>query len=158
MKLLIPLFCTVATATAAYGAQSITGIVKDEAGDPVAGATISTTGEGLSVTDLDGKFEVKGVNPADTITVEAVGYEPATAVVKPDVDEYNVTLSSTSSELDEVIVVGYATQRKVNLTGAVAAVRASDLEDRPVTNVTNALAGLAPGLTVSNSGGKYPWL
>lgn len=156
MKLLIPLFCTVATATAAYGAQSITGIVKDEAGDPVAGATISTTGEGLSVTDLDGKFEVKGVNPADTITVEAVGYEPATAVVKPDVDEYNVTLSSTSSELDEVIVVGYATQRKVNLTGAVAAVRASDLEDRPVTNVTNALAGLAPGLTVSNSGGNTP--
>lgn len=156
MKLLIPLFCTVATATAAYGAQSITGIVKDEAGDPVAGATISTTGEGLSVTDLDGKFEVKGVNPADTITVEAVGYEPATAVVKPDVDEYNVTLSSTSSELDEVVVVGYATQRKVNLTGAVAAVRASDLEDRPVTNVTNALAGLAPGLTVSNSGGNTP--
>lgn len=156
MKLLIPLFCTVATATAAYGAQSITGIVKDEAGDPVAGATISTTGEGLSVTDLDGKFEVKGVNPADTITVEAVGYEPATAVVKPDVDEYNVTLSSTSSELDEVVVVGYATQRKVNLTGAVAAVRASDLEDRPVTNVTNALAGLAAGLTVSNSGGNTP--
>lgn len=156
MKLLIPLFCTVATATAAYGAQSITGIVKDEAGDPVAGATISTTGEGLSVTDLDGKFEVKGVNPTDTITVEAVGYEPATAVVKPDVDEYNVTLSSTSSELDEVVVVGYATQRKVNLTGAVAAVRASDLEDRPVTNVTNALAGLAPGLTVSNSGGNTP--
>ena len=156
MKLLIPLFCTVATATAAYGAQSITGIVKDEAGDPVAGATRSTTGEGLSVTDLDGKFEVKGVNPADTITVEAVGYEPATAVVKPDVDEYNVTLSSTSSELDEVVVVGYATQRKVNLTGAVAAVRASDLEDRPVTNVTNALAGLAPGLTVSNSGGNTP--
>ena len=156
MKLLIPLFCTVATATAAYGAQSITGIVKDEAGDPVAGATISTTGEGLSVTDLDGKFEVKGVNPADTITVEAVGYEPATAVVKPDVDEYNVTLSSTSSELDEVVVVGYATQRKVNLTGAVAAVMGLDLEDRPVTNVTNALAGLAPGLTVSNSGGNTP--
>ncbi len=64
--------------------------------------------------------------------------------------------AAADRSLDEVVVVGYAAQRKVDLTGAVSSVGAAELADRPVTNVTNALAGLAPGLTVTNSGGNTP--
>ena len=63
---------------------------------------------------------------------------------------------SNHSVLDEVVVVGYATQKKVDLTGAVSSVSVDALEDRPITNATNALAGLAAGLTVTNSGGNTP--
>jgi TonB-linked SusC/RagA family outer membrane protein len=60
------------------------------------------------------------------------------------------------SGLDEVVVVGYATQKKIDLTGAVSSISSASLADRPITNATNALAGLAPGLTVTNSGGNTP--
>ena len=64
--------------------------------------------------------------------------------------------SEQRTDLDEVVVVGYGTQRKTDLTGSVSSLDSSSLADRPITNVTNALAGLAPGLTVTNSGGNTP--
>lgn len=76
--------------------------------------------------------------------------------VTPDKSEYSITMRVNHSVLDEVVVVGYATQKKVDLTGAVSSVSVDALEDRPITNATNALAGLAAGLTVTNSGGNTP--
>ena len=69
---------------------------------------------------------------------------------------YSITLRPRASQLEEVVVVGYGAQRRVDLTGSVATIGADALADRPVTNATNALAGLAPGLTVTNSGGNTP--
>ena len=65
-------------------------------------------------------------------------------------------LIEDSQNLDEVVVVGYGTQKKVNMTGAVASVKVDALGDRPITNATDALAGLAAGLSVTNSGGNTP--
>ena len=70
--------------------------------------------------------------------------------------EYAVSMPPVQSQLDEVVVIGYGTQRKVNLTGSVASISKTSLADRPLTNATNALAGLASGLTVTNSGGNTP--
>lgn len=74
----------------------------------------------------------------------------------PDAKTTGLVMQPDDSMLDEVVVVGYATQKKVNLTGAVSSVSARALADRPVTNATDALAGLAAGLTVVNSGGNTP--
>lgn len=71
-------------------------------------------------------------------------------------DTVGALLPGISSDLDEVVVVGYATQRKVDLTGSVSSIGSSAFKDRPLTNATNALAGLAPGLVVSNTGGNTP--
>ena len=85
-----------------------------------------------------------------------VGYVPQEIEVSSDKTNYSIVLNNDYSELDEVVVVGYATQKKVNLTGAVSSIGAGTLENRPITNATNALAGLAAGLTVTNSGGNTP--
>lgn len=67
-------------------------------------------------------------------------------------------MSEDNELLDEVVVVGYGTQKKVNMTGAVSSVKVGALDNRPVTNATNALAGLAAGLSVTNTGGSVPGL
>ena len=67
-----------------------------------------------------------------------------------------LTLYEDRTKLDEVVIVGYGSQKKANLSGAVSSVNIDALAERPVTNAENALAGLASGLTVTNSGGEYP--
>lgn len=110
-----------------------------------------------AVTDADGVFRISNI-PGNygTIQITYVGYIPQTVKVSPDKSNYSIVLESDYSELDEVVVVGYATQKKVDLTGAVSSINSGALQDRPLTNVTNALAGLAAGLTVTNSGGNTP--
>ncbi len=139
-------------------ARVITGTVTDTAGEPVTGAVISVDGkpEVSAMADIDGAFSIK-IDSRDTkLNISAVGYYPASVNVSKRKDTVDAVLKSSMSQLDEVIVVGYSTQKKVDLTGAVSSVNTGALEDRPVTNVTNALAGLAAGLTVTNSGGNTP--
>lgn len=139
-------------------ARVITGTVTDTAGEPVTGAVISVDGkpEVSAMADIDGAFSIK-IDSRDTkLNISAVGYYPASVNVNKRKDTVDAVLKSSMSQLDEVIVVGYSTQKKVDLTGAVSSVNTGALEDRPVTNVTNALAGLAAGLTVTNSGGNTP--
>ena len=145
-------------ATSPVSARLITGTVTDSAGEPVTGAVISVDGKpGVSaMADIDGAFSIK-IDSRDTkLNISAVGYYPTSVNVSKSKDTVDAVLKSSMSQLDEVIVVGYATQKKVDLTGAVSSVSTGALEDRPVTNVTNALAGLAAGLTVTNSGGNTP--
>ena len=132
--------------------RSIGGIVYDNSREPVIGASVSLAGNksNATVTDADGQYEIHNVADGDTLTVAFVGYSPAKVPILPGKDRYNITLVPVQSQLDEVVVVGYSTQRKVNMTGAVSSIGPSTLADRPLTNVTNALAGVAPGLTVTN--------
>lgn len=144
--------------TPPVSARLITGTVTDTAGEPVTGAVISVNGkpEVSAMADIDGAFSIK-IDSRDTkLNISAVGYYPASVNVNKRKDTVDAVLKSSMSQLDEVIVVGYSTQKKVDLTGAVSSVNTGALEDRPVTNVTNALAGLAAGLTVTNSGGNTP--
>lgn len=139
--------------------RAVTGKVTDKSGEAVIGASVKLKGDAevFTVTDVDGKFSLPNI-PASggTLQVSYVGFTPKEIPLSPGKDDYSIVLDNDRSMLDEVVVVGYATQKKVNLTGSVASIGATSFEDRPVTNVTGALAGLAAGLTVTNSGGNTP--
>ena len=138
---------------------AIDGSVSDKFGEPIIGASVrcKENPEIYAVTDADGKFRISNIpDSCVTIHITCVGFLPHTLKVTSQKSAYPIVLDANSSELDEVVVVGYATQKKVNLTGAVSSISPGALENRPVTNVTNALAGLAAGLTVTNSGGNTP--
>ncbi len=137
---------------------NISGTVSDENGEPLTGATVSLRKDKTMVTatDIDGRFVLNDVPYGSMLNISYIGYSQSSVKVKKGKYDYNITLQPAESRLDEVIVVGYATQRKADMTGAVTSISSSKLADRPVTNATNALAGLAPGLTVTNSGGNTP--
>lgn len=159
-RLIIILCLLVAGWNCAYAQAEVAGVVVDGSGDPLAGASVGIEGDVSKsvMTDADGHFSIAGApTGADTtIRVACVGYRPLSVRVDAGRKDYRLVMQPDDSMLDEVVVVGYATQKKVNLTGAVSSVSARALADRPVTNATDALAGLAAGLTVVNSGGNTP--
>lgn len=133
------------------------GTVVDNNGDPVVGASVFVVSNGQkkgSVTDLDGNFEIAGVASGSSLTISYVGYK--TQQVTWSGKDLKVTLQENSEMLENVVVVGYGTQKKVNLTGAVSVVNSKQLESRPVTSVAQALQGEVPGLnfSVGNAGGS----
>lgn len=146
------------TITATQQTVVIAGTVVDEAGEPVIGANISIgkNPEIIAVSDTNGFFSLKKIHGEETIKVAFLGYEPETVRLTKGKQTYRIVMKTDASQLDEVVVVGYATQKKADLTGAVSSISSRALSDRPLTNATNALAGLASGLTVTNSGGNTP--
>lgn len=149
---------SVAPPVRTIGNHTIRGNVSEENGSPAIGAVISVNNFPMlaTTTDVDGRFILRNVPEGSTIKVSYIGCKPQEETITPGKDNYPFTLHSDPALLDEVVVVGYGRQKKVNLTGSVASVNVGALEARPVTNVTNALAGLASGLTVTNSGGNTP--
>ena len=133
------------------------GTVVDNNGDPVVGASVFAVSNGHkkgSVTDLDGNFEIDGIASGSSLTISYVGYK--TQQVTWNGKDLKVTLQESSEMLDNVVIVGYGTQKKVNLTGAVSVVSSKTLDSRPVTSVAQALQGEVPGLnfSVGNAGGS----
>lgn len=131
------------------------GIVKDATGETIIGASVVVKGTtNGTITGLDGDFELSNVEKGATIQISFVGY--TTQEVVWNGQPLNVTLKDDTQTLEEVVVVGYGVQKKVNLTGAVSMVDSEVLESRPVANVSQALQGQIPGLnlSVSNSGGS----
>ena len=133
------------------------GTVVDSNGEPVVGASVFAVSNGHkkgSVTDLDGNFEIDGIASGSSLTISYVGYK--TQQVTWSGKDLKVTLQESSEMLDNVVVVGYGTQKKVNLTGAVSVVSSKTLDSRPVTSVAQALQGEVPGLnfSVGNGGGS----
>ncbi|MDO5523675.1 MAG: carboxypeptidase-like regulatory domain-containing protein, partial [Bacteroidia bacterium] len=133
--------------------KTITGTVVDAAGIPIIGANIVEVGTtNGTVTDMDGKFSLSVDNNA-TIRISYIGY------LEQDIDtagrtSFDVTLQEDMQTLDEVVVVGYGTQRKANLTGAVSNVQIGQMDRRTVAQTSSALQGLVPGLTVTQRSGK----
>lgn len=138
--------------------MSISGIVTDKKlNEPIIGASVvikGTTNGGI--TDLDGNFQLNNVAAGSTLVVSYIGYQTLEIPVQKGKTSYQVALSEDTQTLDEVVVVGFGTQKKVNLTGAVASVDNKKLESRPITSVGQALQGVVPGLNVSipDAGGK----
>ena len=128
--------------------QTIAGIVYDEEGNPVIGASviIKETTQG-AITDLDGKFSLEGFIPS-TLEVSYVGYEKATVHAK-DGQMKTIRLVPSSLMIDEVVVVGYGSQRRSNLTGAVSTISSKDLNNRPVVSAANALQGADPAVNLT---------
>lgn len=132
-------------------AVTITGTVLDENNDPVIGASVTPKGQTQGVvTDAFGHFTIK-VKPGTTLTISTVGYKTVTMAAKQDMSVY---LEPTTELLDQLVVVGYGTQKKANLTGAVATVDVAKVMDsRSTTDVSKALQGAVPGLTITNNDG-----
>lgn len=128
-----------------------TGTVFDSFGDPVLGATVREKGNpsNACATDLDGNYTLK-VRPGAELEISFVGCE--TAVFKAG-EGVETTLKEDSHVLDDVVVVGFGTQKKVNLTGAVGVATSKDIAARPVKNATEALQGLIPGLQLTRNAG-----
>ena len=105
-----------------------------------------------AVTDENGKFSIEVPDEKAFLIISFVGYD-AQEIQVGNRSEINVKLMSNST-LEEVVVVGYSTQKKVNMTGAVSSVDGQALENRPVSNAANALQGLSPGLMITRQGGQ----
>ncbi len=130
----------------------VSGTVKDTQGFPIIGASVLEKGTtNGSITDLDGNFTLS-VKPGATLVISYIGYKGIEMKAVPG-QKMNVLLHEDTEMLDEVVVVGFGTQKKVNLTGAVGIATAKELESRPVTSAPQALQGLVPGLKISTSSG-----
>ncbi len=124
--------------------QTVTGTVLDELGEPVIGATVTVDGtKNATVTDLDGNYKIQAPKGAK-VTITYIGYMPMT--VAPG---GTVTLQEDKQTLEEVVVVGYGTQKKAHLTGSVASVEVDDIQDLANGGLASSLGGLVNGLSVS---------
>lgn len=133
--------------------QRISGTVKDAAGDPIIGASVVAKGvTANAVTDIDGRYSLQ-VAPGTVLEISYVGFKSQTVTVRNGVGTYDVTLVEDNQSLSEVVVVGYGTQKKANLSGSVAQIDGATLENRPISNVSSGLQGLMPGITVTASDG-----
>lgn len=151
---------TISTATAS-GANSFAttqqagickGLVKDATGESVIGASVVVKGTtNGTITDFDGNFSLDGIKKGDVIVISYVGYQ--TQEIKWNGSPLNVILKEDSKTLSEVVVVGYGTQKKANLSGSVATVDSKELENRPIQNVSSGLQGLMPGVAITGTNG-----
>lgn len=133
----------------------LAGIVTDETGEPLVGAGIIVKGTGKGfISDLDGKFVLEGVQYPATLVVSYIGYSDQEVSVSGKERSVNVIFTNSMNVLNEVVVVGYGTQKRVNLTGAVSVVDGKDLNARPVTNAATALQGADPSLVVTMGNGS----
>ena len=135
-------------------AQNVTvkGQVKDDAGEPVILVNVIQLGTtNGTVTDIDGNYTIS-VPSNSTLQFSFMGYETQTVAVSGRTT-INVTLAEDAALLDEVVVIGYGTQKKSDLSGAVASVRANDLKDRSTTDAASAIQGKVSGIQVLNYSG-----
>ncbi|MDR1601159.1 MAG: TonB-dependent receptor plug domain-containing protein, partial [Tannerella sp.] len=142
------------TADPAQSKIRITGTVVDQAGEPVIGANILEKGviANGTITDVDGKFGLD-VSSGATLVVSFIGY--VTQEIAPgNRTQLQIILQEDAQALEEVVVVGYGTQKKANLTGAVATVSLPEMEKRTVAQTSLALTGLVPGVVVTQRSGK----
>lgn len=138
----------------AFAQKTITGNVKDATGEPLIGVTIQA-GKGGTVTDIDGNFSLQNLKPGDKITISYLGCKTQTITVGNQ-SALNIVMQSTDKSLDEVVVIGYGTMKRRDLTGAVASVTGDKLAQNPVSNIAEALQGQLPGVS-SNLSGWPSW-
>ena len=147
--LLNAVFVAIGTTAFAQQPVDVGGSVKDENGEPVIGATVTEEGtKNATVTDFDGNFRLKTPQGAK-LQITYIGYKTVTVTAGPNV---SVTLQEDNAQLDELVVTGYTTQRKADLTGSVAVVSTDELKTSPDPDPMRALQGRVPGMTVTGNG------
>ncbi|MEO5998998.1 MAG: TonB-dependent receptor plug domain-containing protein [Chitinophagaceae bacterium] len=133
--------------------RNVTGTVKNENGNLLQGVTVMVKGSTVGTSsDASGKFSLE-VSDNAILVVSFIGFQKQEVPVKGE-SQIGISLVNAVSAMDDVVVVGYGTQKKINLIGAVGTVDAKDIENRPVTNVLQALQGQVPGLFVNQTGGQ----
>ncbi|MCU4157833.1 TonB-dependent receptor [Carboxylicivirga sp. A043] len=132
----------------------VEGKVTDHMGEPLPGVNVYEQENPTSgvITGIDGSFSISVSSENASLTFSFVGFESQVVNVAGRTN-FNITMVEEATGLDEVVVVAYGTQKKVNVTGSVSAVTSDKIEERPVQNVSQALQGIVPGLNVTSSGG-----
>ena len=149
-RMLLSAVFLVFSCTVAFAQQvDVDGTVRDESGEPIIGATVIEEGtKNAAVTDFDGKFRLK-VSGGKKLSISYMGYK--TVSVDPG-KSLNVVMTEDSKLIDELVVTGYTTQRKADLTGAVSVVSMDDIADLNENNPMKALQGRVPGMNITADG------
>jgi TonB-linked SusC/RagA family outer membrane protein len=142
----------------AQATGTVTGTITSTAGAPLSGASVAVTGTNLGTqTGADGRYTLTGVQPGvHVVRANQIGYaeqSKSVTVVAGQAATADFQLQAEAVQLEAVVAVGYGTQKKVNLTGAVAAVDLDEVNDLPVPTLTQALQGISPGLQIIDGGG-----
>ena len=134
---------------------NIRGRVVGADGEPLVGASVLVDGTDIGVaTDIDGNYSLVNVPDDATVTVSYIGCVPQSIKADNSKSLSEVCLNDDNNLLDEIVVVGYGTQKKINLTGSVATVNAKDIQEIPTANLTQALAGRLSGVRITQTAGK----
>jgi TonB-linked SusC/RagA family outer membrane protein len=152
--LLFVFFCGFGSFCFAQGTETVTGSVLSSVdGTPLIGASVTIKGKtGGTTTDASGKFSIKAAKGA-VLTISSVGYLDQDAVVTAE-GVLDIALQPSVNSLEQVVVVGYGTQKKATLTGSVAEVSGNEIRKSPAPNVSNSLVGRLPGLVVVSRTGE----
>ncbi|WP_367915889.1 SusC/RagA family TonB-linked outer membrane protein [Leadbetterella sp. DM7] len=150
--LLLFLFLLFSLHLQAQEVRRITGVVTDEKGESVAGATVTVRGTQRSaMTDADGRFSLEKM-PDDThLLISFMGYQTQEVALEGK-SELRITLAEDTKLLDEIVVVGYGVMRKKDLTGSLVSVNSAKIKDNPVASIGEALQGRAAGVQIVNAG------
>ena len=138
----------------AFAQKTIQGTIKDANGEPMIGVTITDqNGKAGGITDLDGKFTIQNADPNAVLTFSYIGCKPKKVKVGSQ-KTWNIVLEDDNEALDEVVVVGYGTMRKRDVTGSIASVNSEKIAARGTTNLAESLQGSVPGVNITQSGSR----
>lgn len=138
----------------AQGGFAVKGVVVDKTGFPLPGANVMEKGTtNGAITDLDGNFTLTVSKKGATLTVSFIGFDTKEVVAK-DSKPLNITLEEDSKLLNEVVVVGYGTMKKRDVTGAITSISSEAIEQKMATNVFEALQGTTAGVQVVSGSGQ----
>jgi TonB-linked SusC/RagA family outer membrane protein len=155
VKRLLILFALFTVSLTFAQVESVKGkLISSGGGLPLPGVNVIEKGTRNGTnTDMDGKFVLKNVSPKSILVFSSIGYKSQEVEVRNQKD-FLISLNEESSKLDEVVVRAFGTQKKVNLTGSISTVKLGDAVNRPITNATQALAGKAAGVMVTQNSGQ----
>lgn len=134
--------------------KRITGVIKDNTGNPLADVSVTVKGSTIgATTDGNGAFAIDVPSATSTLVISSVGFQQQEISVS-NRSQIDIAMAPTNNQLDQVVVVGYGTQKKATVTGSVAMVRGTELDKSPTVNLSNSLAGRLPGITALQRTGE----
>lgn len=134
---------------------NVHGTVTDEKGEPIVGAGVRIEGSAKGViTDINGQFAFSNIPVGSKLEVSYIGYTSQEVVVSPDNTNYTISLQEHRSSLNELVVVGYGVEKKVDLSGAVDQIGTVELERKPITDISKGLQGMIPNLNIDFTSGE----
>ncbi|WP_256451663.1 SusC/RagA family TonB-linked outer membrane protein [Lutibacter sp. A64] len=154
MKLkIITLFTCCFSLISVWSQSNVSGTVTDETGMPLIGVNvlIKDTSKGVT-TDFDGNFQIS-VNPGEILSFSYIGYKEQTVLINTQ-KTLTIVMVENASKLDEVVIVGYGSQKKESVLGAISQVKGAEIIESGASNITNALSGLSPGLNIVQTTGE----
>ena len=144
----LPMVCLTA-----FAQKTVTGTVKDASGEPLIGVTVFVDGKPGSITDIDGNSSIPNASPSSKVKISYIGYKEQT-IALGNSSTINIVLQEDNAQLDEVVVVGYGTMKKSDLTGSVSSADGAKLAAKGTTSAMEALQGSVPGAQITQATGR----